>query len=369
MPEQPITGGPEQRYYHPPFVPGRSSRGNTSSSSTHHSLPGDGRAASPLPGQKPKLLDQVREAIRTRHYSLRTETAYVGWIKRFIFFHGKRHPRDMGEREVSQFLSALAVQRHVSASTQSQALSALLFLYREILGQEFASLQDVVRAKRPERVPVVLSRPEVRALLNYLHSEKWLIATILYGAGLRLMECLRLRVKDIDFARNQIIVREGKGNKDRLTMLPAAVKDPLAKHLALVRKQHEGDVAKGFGRVYLPDALARKYPTANREWGWQWVFPASQFSVDPRSGERRRHHLHDSVLHRAIKEAAHKTGLTKPVSCHTLRHAFATHVLEDGYDIRTIQELLGHKDVSTTMIYAHVLNRGGQGVYSPADRL
>jgi len=275
----------------------------------------------------------------------------------------------MGEQEVTQFLSDLAVAKRVSASTQSQALSALLFLYREVLGQELNWLQDVVRAKRPKRLPVVLSRTEVRALLNQLQHERWLMATILYGTGLRLMECLRLRVKDIDFDRNQITVREGKGNKDRLTMLPAAVKEPLARHLEDVREQHKRDLTNGFGRVYLPDALERKYPNANREWGWQWVFPATQISVDPRSGEQRRHHLHESVLHRTIKEATRKAGIHKPVSCHTLRHSFATHLLEDGYDIRTVQELLGHQDVSTTMIYTQVLNQGGHGVHSPADRL
>jgi integron integrase len=319
--------------------------------------------------RRPKLLDQVRNAIRTRHYSWRTEQTYVQWIKRFIFFHNKKHPLQMGQQEVTQFLSALAVEKRVSASTQSQALSALLFLYRDVLDQELPWLHDVVRAKRPQRLPVILSRTEVRDLLDHLQGEKWLMATLLYGTGLRLMECLRLRVKDVDFARNHITVREGKGNKDRLTMLPTAVKELLARHLEEVREQHERDLAHGFGCVALPDALERKYPNANREWSWQWVFPATQVSVDPRSRVQRRHHLHESVLHRAIKEATRRAGIPKPVSCHTLRHSFATHLLEDGYDIRTVQELLGHKDVSTTMIYAHVLNRGGQGVHSPADRL
>lgn len=293
--------------------------------------------------RSPKLLDQVREAIRTRHYSLRTEKTYVQWVKRFIIFHKKRHPRDMGEKEVSQFLSALAVQQHVSASTQNQALSALLFLYREVLGQEFPWLQDLVRAKRPERLPTVLSQTEVRALLAQLHGEKWLMAAILYGGGLRLMECLRLRVKDIDFARNQIIVREGKGGKDRLTMLPVAVKEPLTQHLAHVRIQHEHDLAHGLGRVYLPDALERKYLNADREWGWQWIFPATHLSLDPRSGERRRHHLHETVPQRAIREATRRAAIPKPVSCHTLRHSFATHLIEDGYDIRTVQNCLATK--------------------------
>jgi integron integrase len=319
--------------------------------------------------EKPKLLDQVRQAIRFRHYSWRTEQPYVQWIKRFIFFHDKKHPLTMGEPEVTRFLSALAVERHVSAATQSQALSALLFLYREVLGHHLPWLQDVVRAKRPQRLPVVLDRTEVRALLTQLQDEKWLLATLLYGTGLRLMECLRLRVKDVDFARNQITVREGKGNKDRLTMLPTAVKEPLTRHLEGVRAQHERDLANGFGGVALPDVLERKYPNANREWGWQWVFPASRISLDPRLGIRRRHHLHESVLHRAVKEATRRAKIAKPVSCHTFRHSFTTHLLEDGYDIRTVQELLEHKDVSTTMIYMNVLNRGGQGVHSPADRL
>ena len=320
-------------------------------------------------GRKPKLLDQVREAIRMRHYSLRTEEAYVHWIKRFILFHGKRHPREMGEKEISQFLSALAVNGHVSASTQNQALCALLFFYRHDLDQNVGWLDDVVRAKRPQRLPVVLTRQEVRVLLEALDGVNWIMASLLYGAGLRLLECLRLRVKDLDFSSNQILVREGKGNKDRRTMLPAVVRGPLTAHLDRVRQLHKQDLEQGYGKVYLPDALARKYPQADREWGWQWGFPASQLSVDPRSGEQRRHHLHESVLQRAIKEAVRKTGLTKPASCHTLRHSFATHLLEDGYDIRTIQELLGHRDVSTTMIYTHVLNRGGKGVYSPIDRL
>jgi integron integrase len=275
----------------------------------------------------------------------------------------------MGQQEIAQFLSALAVKEHVSASTQNQALCAVLFLYRHVLGQNPGWVAEVVRAKRPQRLPVVLTRPEVKALLGALEGVHWLMASLLYGAGLRLMECLRLRVKDIDFSNNQIMGREGKGNKDRRTMLPAAVKAPLAAHLEQVRQLHRHDLAQGFGRVYMPDALQRKYPHANREWGWQWVFPALQISLDPRSGEQGRHHLHESVLQRAVKEAARKVGSAQPVSCHTLRHSFATHLLEDGYDIRTIQGLLGHRDVKTTMVYTHVLNRGGQGVYSPMDRL
>jgi integron integrase len=319
--------------------------------------------------QQPKLLDQVRGAIRTRHDSVRTEEAYVSWIRRFILFHGKRHPLEMGEDEITQFLSALAVHEHVSASTQHQALCALLFLYRHVLDQQLGWLEDIVRARRPPRLPVVLTRPEVKALLGALAGVHWIMASLLYRAGLRLLECLRLRVKDIDLTSHQIVVREGKGHKDRRTMLPAVVKAPLAAHLAHVHPLHQHDLAQGFGRVYLPDALQRKYPNADRAWGWQWVFPASRISLDPRSGERRRHHLHEAVLQRAVKEAASTVGLPKAVSCHALRHSFATHLLEDGYDIRTIQQLLGHRDVSTTMIYTHVLNRGGKGVYSPIDRL
>jgi integron integrase len=275
----------------------------------------------------------------------------------------------LGEKEVAQFLSALAVEKRVSAATQSQALSALLFLYREVLDQRVAWIDDIVRAKRPQRLPVVLTRAEVKLLLERLEGVQWLMASFLYGAGLRLLECLRLRIKDVDVVANQLIIREGKGNKDRITMLPTVVKAPLVAHLERVRALHESDLVQGFGKVYLPNALERKYPHANREWGWQWVFPASHISVDPRSGEQRRHHLHESVLQRAVKEAARQAGISKPTTCHTLRHSFATHLLEDGYDIRTIQELLGHQDIKTTMIYTHVLNRGGKGVQSPVDRL
>jgi integron integrase len=319
--------------------------------------------------QKPKLLDQIRQVIRTRHYSYMTEKAYVGWIKRFIFFHNKRHPAEMGEAEIAQFLSALAQEKHVSASTQNQALNALLFLYHEALGKEIGYINGVVRAKRPIRLPVVLTRQEVRSIPGRLDSSDWLMAMLLYGAGLRLMECLRLRVKDIDFTTNQIVVRAGKGDKDRHTMLPAAVKEPLAKHLDLVKRQHQRDLERGLGRVALPNALERKYPNAAKEWGWQWVFPATSHYTDRVTGERHRHHLHESVLQKAVKEAVRKSGIPKPASPHTFRHSFATHLLEDGYDIRTVQELLGHRDVSTTTIYTHVLNRGGKGVFSPADRL
>ena len=326
-------------------------------------------ARQPIISPKPKLLDRVHDAIRTRHMSMRTEEAYVHWIRRYIFFHHKRHPAEMGPDEITQFLTALAVERHVSASTQNQALAAILFLYREVFGRDPGWLDGIVRAKRPQRLPVVLTRSEVSALLSALGGVNWMMAMLLYGAGLRLRECLRLRVKDVEFSRNEIVVREGKGNKDRVTMLPASVKEPLAVHLDRVRRLHERDLAAGFGRVLLPDALARKYPSANRDWGWQWVFPASKICRDPRFGEPQRYHIHESVLQKAVHAAARQAGVAKPVSPHTLRHCFATDLLAAGYDIRTVQELLGHKDVTTTMIYTHVLNRGGRGVVSPADRL
>jgi integron integrase len=317
----------------------------------------------------PRLLDRVRATLRARHCSLRTEKAYVAWIRRFILFHGKRHPAEMGAGEITRFLSALAIERNVAASTQNQALSALLFLYREVLEQDLPWLDDIVRAKRPARVPVVLSRGEVHAVLDALDGPVRLLALLLYGAGLRLLEALRLRVKDVDFARNQITVRGGKGDRDRVTMLPASLSVDLAKHLETVRHQHETDLRAGAGWVELPWALARKYPNAGREWGWQWVFPATRTYRHPDTGQRRRHHLHESVLQRAVKAAVHSNGITKRATCHTFRHSFATHLLEDGSDIRTVQELLGHRDVSTTMIYTHVLNRGPAGVRSPADRL
>jgi integron integrase len=318
---------------------------------------------------KPKLLDQVRLAIRTRHYSSKTEESYIHWIKRFIFFHDKRHPTEMGEKEIAQFLSSLASESHVSASTQNQALNGILFLYRDVLRKEIGYVDGVVRAKRPHRLPVVLTRQEIKSILAVLDRSDWLMAMLLYGAGLRLMECLQLRVKDVDFTSNQIVVRAGKGDKDRHTMLPTAVKEPLAKHLEIIKEQHRRDLDNGLGRVVLPNALDRKYPNAGKEWGWQWVFPATSHYVDRVSGEKRRHHLHESVLQKAVKEAVRKAGISKAATPHTFRHSFATHLLEDGYDIRTVQELLGHRDVGTTMIYTHVLNRGGRGVNSPADRL
>ena len=311
----------------------------------------------------------MRDAIRTRHYSRRTEEAYLAWIRRYILFHGKRHPAEMGAAEMTQFLTSLAVRRKVAASTQNQALSALLFLYREVLGQEVPWLDGIVHAKRPRRLPVVLTREEIRAVLGQLNGVPRLMALLLYGAGLRVLECARLRVKDIDFASNQIVVRAGKGDRDRVTMLPAAVKADLARHLELVRRQYDRDLKRGAGWVELPGALMRKYPNAGREWGWQWVFPATRIYVDRSTGQRRRHHLHETVLQRAVRDAIRRAGIAKHATCHTFRHSFATHLLEGGHDIRTVQELLGHRDVSTTMIYTHVLNRGPGAVRSPADRL
>ena len=319
--------------------------------------------------QRPRLFDRVRDAIRTRHYSRRTEEAYLAWIRRYILFHGKRHPAEMGAAEMMQFLTSLAVRRKVAASTQNQALSALLFLYREVLGQEVPWLDGIVHAKRPRRLPVVLTREEIRAVLGQLNGVPRLMALLLYGAGLRVLECARLRVKDIDFASNQIVVRAGKGDRDRVTMLPAAVKADLARHLELVRRQYDQDLKRGAGWVELPGALMRKYPNAGREWGWQWVFPATRIYVDRVTGQRRRHHLHETVLQRAVGDAIRRAGIAKHATCHTFRHSFATHLLEDGHDIRTVQELLGHRDVSTTMICTHVLNRGPGAVRSPADRL
>ena len=318
--------------------------------------------------QAPKLLDQVRGKIRLKHYSIRTEQAYVDWIKRFILHFGKRHPRELGAADVEAFLTHLAVAGNVAASTQNQAKSALLFLYREVLETELPWLDNVERARAPKRLPVVLTRDEVHAVLSRLSGTHWLIASLLYGAALRIMEALRLRVKDVEFSRKEILVRDGKGFKDRVTMLPAALAAPLADHLKRVKALHEQDLAAGRGAVYLPYALERKYPGSARDWGWQYVFPSANLAEDPRSGIERRHHLQDQAVQRAMRQAVRDAGVDKPATPHTLRHSFATHLLEGGYDIRTVQELLGHADVSTTMIYTHVLNKGGRGVTSPLDR-
>ncbi len=321
------------------------------------------------PHERPrKLLDQVRARARRLGLAKRTEQAYVGWARRFIVFHGKRHPRDMGASEVEAFLTWLAAERHVAASTQNQALSALLFLYREVLAIELPWMDDIRRAKRNRSLPVVLSEGEVASLLEELDGLMWLMAAMLYGTGMRLMECVRLRVKDVDFVRREITVRRGKGGKDRRTVLPALVVTELQDQMAAARRMHERDLAAGFGAVWLPDALERKYPGAAHEWCWQYVFPAPSRSVDPRSGVRRRHHVDEKRLQRAVKQAVRRAGIDKPATCHTLRHSFATHLLERGSDIRTVQELLGHKDVATTQIYTHVLNRGALAVRSPLDR-
>jgi integron integrase len=316
-----------------------------------------------------ELMDQLREALRSRHYSRRTEQAYTLWARRFIRFHHMRHPATMGEPEINQFLSHLAVAQHVSVSTQTQALSALLFLYRNVLGRQVGDLGDLIRACKPRRLPVVLTRDEVKAVLAQLDGDAWIMTSLMYGAGLRLMECLRLRVQDVDFARNEITVRNGKGGKDRVTMLPDSIKPALKQHLKRARGVHERDLADGYGRVPMPDALERKYPSAPAEWRWQWVFPQEKRWLNRTTGEQGRHHLHATIVQRSVREAVCRADITKHAGCHTLRHSFATHLLESGYDIRTIQELLGHKDVSTTMIYTHVLNRGGHGVRSPADDL
>ena len=316
-----------------------------------------------------RLIERLREAIRSRHSSRRTENAYWYWIRYFVFFHGKRHPSDMGAAEVSAFLSWLATERNVAAATQNQALSALLFLYKHVLGVELPWLGDLVHAKRPVRLPTVLTEAEVRRLLPCVRGGVRVMVGLLYGAGLRQIECLSLRVKDLNFAYRQILVRDAKGARDRVTMLPENLVQPLQEHLGRVRALHGRDVKLGFGEVRLPHALARKYPRAARDWAWQYVFPSAHRSPDPDDGTMRRHHLHPDTLGRAVSRAARSAGIEKRVSCHTLRHSFATHLLERGYDIRTVQELLGHSDVSTTMIYTHVMNKGARGVKSPLDRL
>ncbi|MGA9961783.1 MAG: integron integrase [Azonexus sp.] len=317
----------------------------------------------------PKLLDQVRDRLRVKHYSIRTETQYLQWIKRFILFHDKRHPREMGAVEVEAFLTHLAVAGRVAAATQNQALSALLFLYREVLNIDLPWLDKVVRAKQPQRLPVVLTRQEVTAILDRMTGVHGLMARLLYGTGMRLMECVRLRVKDVDFERAEIVLRDGKGAKDRITMLPQALVGPLQDHLRWRRQLFEDDKAKGRAAVYLPDALGKKYPNAAVDWPWQYIFPSGSYSIDPRSGEERRHHIDEKLLQRAVKKAVQASGVVKLATPHTFRHSFATHLLQSGYDIRTVQELLGHADVATTMIYTHVLNKGGRGVTSPLDAM
>ena len=315
----------------------------------------------------PKLLDRLRAACRVRHYSIRTEDAYADWCRRFVLFHGKRHPREMAEPEVNAFLTHLAVDGHVAASTQNQALCALLFLYEHVLDRPLDRLGGVIRANRPRRLPVVLTREEVRRVLAELDGTYRLMGQLMYGSGLRLLECLRLRVKDLDFDRTEITVREGKGNKDRRTMLPVVARPGLLEHLGRVERLHREDLAAGYGRVYLPDALDRKLPGAAAEFRWQYVFPSVKLSVDPRSGERRRHHASEGAVGREITAAVRRAGLAKRATSHSFRHSFATHLIEAGYDIRTVQELLGHESVETTMIYTHVLNKGGSGVRSPLD--
>jgi integron integrase len=317
----------------------------------------------------PKLLDRVRWHLRVKHYSIRTEQAYVDWIRRFILFHGKRHPNEMGEPEISEFLSNLAVEKNVSASTQNQAFSALLFLYQQVLDRKLDFIDDVQRVKRPAKVPVVFTPQEAPAVLAHLKGDYRLMAELLYGSGLRLMECVRLRVKDIDFGYNRISVRDGKGLRERVALLPERVRRPLQAHLDRIKELHRQDLARGGGKVYLPFALRRKYPNAQRAWIWQYAFPATKLSVDPRSGETRRHHLAEKNLQNAVKLAIRAASIRKAASCHTFRHSFATHLLENGYDIRTVQELLGHKNVATTMIYTHVLNRPDLHVRSPLDHV
>src|SRR3989454_10653725 len=321
-------------------------------------------------GQRPKkLLDQMRDVLHTQHYSIRTEDAYVDWARRFILFHQKRHPAAMGRAEIEAFLTHLAVERHVAASTQNQALSALLFLYKAVLHQEVESVEsvDAVRARKPKRLPTVLTKPEALRVLNAMVGVPPLLAKLLYGSGVRGLECVRVRVKDVDFAQHILLVRDGKGEKDRITMLPETLVAPLQEHLVRVKQLHTKDLAEGYGAVYLPYALERKYPNANREWSWQYVFPAKSRSVDPRTGAERRHHLDESSLQKAVRAAARLAGIVKHVTCHTFRHNPAYRLMEAGYDIRTVQELLGHQDVKTTMIYTHVLTRGAKAVRSPLD--
>jgi integron integrase len=319
-----------------------------------------------------RLLGEMRDILRRGHYSIRTEEAYLHWSKRFILFHGKRHPKEMGEAEIVAYLNHLAVQRNVSASTQNQALNALMFLYKKVLGREELDLRDLTPARRPQHLPTVFDRGEIERLFAHLEGVHKLVCALLYGAGLRLLECLRLRIQDIEFERNQIVVHDGKGAKDRVTLLPPALVQPIRDRMERARQLHKHDLAAGLGEVYLPYALERKYPNAPKAWGWQYLFPANNTAVDPRSnppGKIRRHHIGESAVQKAVKQAILKAGIHKHGSCHTLRHSFATHLLEDGYDIRTVQELLGHSDVRTTMIYTHVMNKGPMGVRSPLTKL
>jgi len=318
---------------------------------------------------EPRLPDQMRDALRSRHYSRRTEQAYLLWARRYVVFHKGVHPAEMGEREINAFLTHLAVEQHVSASTQNQALAGILFLYRAVIGYDVGDLGGVVRARTPKRIPVVMTRDEVRAVLEAMDGETRLMASLMYGTGMRLMECLRLRVLDVDFGSFEIAVRDGKGGKDRVTMLPQSLVPALKAQMRRAQAVHQRDLSDGWGRVVLPDALDRKYPYAASEWRWQWVFPQQRRWCNAETGEQGRHHVHETILQRAVKEAVRRAGVTKHVGCHTFRHSFATHLLQAGYDIRTIQELLGHKDLSTTMVYTHVLNKGGLGVNSPFDRL
>ncbi|MBV7332443.1 integron integrase [Chloroflexi bacterium TSY] len=318
--------------------------------------------------QRPKkLLDRVRNAIRLKQYSIRTEDSYVSWIERFIRFHELRHPLEMNTPEIESFLTWLAVEQNVAPSTQNQALSALLFLYQNVLNVELTGAIDAVRAKKDKRLPTVLNKDEVQSVLSQMTGLHLLMAKLIYGSGMRLMECIRLRVKDVDFAQNHLLIRDTKGNEDRSTLLPKRLIPHLQCHLAKVKEIHQADLEAGYGEVYLPYALARKYPSAAKEWTWQYVYPSTKLSVDPRTNKVRRHHADESALQRAIRHAAQNAKIHKRVTPHTFRHCFATHVLEAGYDIRTVQELLGHKDVSTTMIYTHVMNKGPMGVHSPLD--
>ena len=338
-------------------------------SNSNHSRNPIPASQSAAPGKKPRLLDRTRLIIRAKHYSPKTEKAYLHWIKRFILFHEKRHPRVMSEPEINTFISHLATVGRVSASTHTQAISAIIFLYRHVLNRDIGNLGDLVRAKRPRRLPVVLTRREVSAVLGLLEGQFWIMGMLMYGAGLRLMESLRLRVQDIDLEKNEILIRNDKGSKDRITMLPQSVVPAIRNQLILARSIHQQDIRQGYGRVVLPMALARKHPNASSEWHWQWIFPASRPWINRKTSEQGRHHVHETVMQKTMKEAVCRAGITRHASCHTLRHSFATHLLQDGYDIRTIQELLGHTHVETTMIYTHVLNRGGRAILSPADSL